>query len=472
MGGTPVWLSALTRCQDNRKVSSPPNIILIMADDISAKEFSCYGHPRYKTPHLDALARTGVRFRTCWATPISSPSRAEIMTGRYGFQTGWFHNQMKPPAEEPEGNLARSNEVFAGILNDAGYATAVCGKWQLRGSEKQHGFDENCIWVGMESGIPEGQTFDGPVETEGMTLPGRTARYWHPAIRQNGRLLPTAKDDYGPDIFVDFLLDFAKRKKGSPFLVYYPMCLPHKSWDFEAGRSGYLPVPEVDSQGKKTGRKVPGSKQSNVEYIDHLMGRIVKGLESLNLRENTVVLFTSDNGTSGYGKGSWIQERGQRVPMIVNCPGIVEPQGALDTLVDFSDVLPTLCDLAGVSIPDDYVIDGKSFADTLHGDNSDEREWIFSYYADRRMLRDKRWLKDGSDRFYDCNGHRDEEGYKDVTDSNDPEVVAAKERFRKILEKLPPPNAQQEEYRVTTGPAPAPEPKKPASKVSGKSSSS
>jgi len=109
-----------------------------------------------------------------------------------------------------------------------------------------------------------------------MSLPGRLARYWHPAINRNGAPVPTTPKDYGPDIFVAFLLDYTKRHRKEPFLVYYPMCMPHISWDFEAGRSGYLPVPEIDRDGKGTGCKVEGSLKSNVEYIDVLIGRIIE----------------------------------------------------------------------------------------------------------------------------------------------------------------------------------------------------
>jgi arylsulfatase A-like enzyme len=410
-----------------------PNIIVIMADDVSAREFACYGHEKHKTPVLDGLAKTGVRFETCWCTPLCSPSRAEIMTGRYGFRTGWYHNSLR------SGNLAEGNEVFSELLKRGGYKTAVCGKWQLPGTYQQHGFDEHCMWLGTRKALRPEWKYDGPVEKKGMQLPGRLARYWHPAICRNGKLLATTAKHYGPDIFVDFLLDFARRNRKGPFLVYYPMCLPHISWDFEAGRGGYLPVPELNARGRKTGRKVRGSLKSNVEYVDALVGRIVRGLEDLGVRRNTVVLFTGDNGTSAYGKARTRQERGPRVPMIVNCPGIVKARGAVDTLVDFSDVLPTLCELAGVSLPKDYAIDGRSFAPALRGTKFKEREWIFSYLFDRRFLRDKRWLLDGDGRFYDCGSRRNERRYRDVTGSKKPGVVAARERFKALLSKLPPP---------------------------------
>jgi len=409
-----------------------PNLIVLMADDCSAREFACYGHPEHRTPILDRLGETGVRFRTCWCTPICSPTRAMIMTGQYAFRTRWWHNDMKPAANEPHGDLSRDHAIFAQPLREAGYATAICGKWQLRGTEEAHGFDEHCMWRKWDG-------FDGPVEQPGHALPGRAARYWHPAIVRNGRGVKTTATDYGPDIFVDFLLDFARRHKDRPFLVYYPMCLTHGSWDFEANRRGYLPVPELDADGKPTGRKVPGSLKSNVEYTDALVGRIVKGLEDLGLRDKTVLMFTGDNATAGYGKNKVAGERGPLVPMIVNGPGIVRPRGARDELVSLVDVFPTLLDLAGAVPPEDYTLDGRSFAWILRSEQGAEREYVFSYCADARLIRTKRWLLDGEGRLWDCGDNRSGEGYADVTDSRDPEVLAARRRLEGYLDHLPGP---------------------------------
>ncbi len=374
-------------------------------------------------------------FRTCWATPICSPSRAEIMTGRYGFRTRWFHNNMKPLAGQPGGNLSECNLIFAQLLKSAGYATAIAGKWQLRGTEREYGFDEKCMWEKLPGG-----GFDGPIEGQGASLPGRPARYWHPAIVKNGRQLRTTARDYGPDIFTDFVIDFARRHQHKPFLVYYPMALTHASWDFDLKKNTWVPTPELDEGGRRTGRKTKDTLRSNVEYMDHLVGRIARSLDKLGIPDNTVLIFTADNGTRGYGKSNLFQERGPRVPMIVNCPGLVRPLGPVDALTDLSDVLPTMAELAGIAPPGDYVIDGRSMAPVLRGQERHVRDWIFSFYADTRLLRDQRWLLDGNGSFWDCGTRRDEEGYKDVTDSQDPQVAAARRRFAKTLEGLPAPD--------------------------------
>lgn len=410
-----------------------PNIVLVMADDLSARDLGCYGHPVHATPQLDALAQGGVMVETCWATPICSPTRAELLTGRYGFRTGWYHNGMKPADDSPQANLALANLTFPQLLRSAGYATAVCGKWQLNGTAAQYGFDEYCLW----QTYPD---FDGPRETavDGRRS-GRTARYWHPAIVENGAPLRTADVDYGPDLMADFLLDFARRHRDQPFLTYYPMLLPHVAWDFARERQTWLDVPAVDAAGHPTGQLQRGSFQDNVEYIDRLIGRIVAGLDALDLSERTIVLFTADNGSQGYGKNSTAGERGPRVPLIVNGPTQVARQGPVDALIDLSDILPTLVELAGASLPGGYAINGRSFAPLLAGRPGAPRDWIFSCLGDRRFLRTRRWLLDGDRCFWDTGGRRDEQDYRDVTRSERPEVEAAQERFRQILSVLPPP---------------------------------
>jgi arylsulfatase A len=341
---------------------------------------------------------------------------------------------MKPGPDEAGGNLSQDNLIFAQILQSAGYATAIAGKWQLYGTQEEYGFDESCMW---EFHAPE--EFDGPAEEKGASLPGRAARYWHPSITRNGKFVKTNPDDYGPDIFVDFINDFALRHKEGPFLIYYPMCLPHKSWDFDRKKNTWVPAPELDENGRRTDRKTGDTLKSNVEYTDYLIGRIVQNLEDLGIRDRTVLFFTGDNGTSEYGKGNRHQERGPRVPMIVSGPGIVKPMGPCDALTDFSDVLPTLTDLAGAELPEDYTLDGKSMAPVLRGERAQVREWIFCPFADKRFLRDTRWLLDGDGKFWDCGDLREEEGYVDVTDSKDTEVLAARARFEKLLEALPGP---------------------------------
>ena len=417
-----------------RAADRPLNFVVILADDLGAKALGCYGNSDHKTPNLDALAAGGVRFETCYATPICSPSRVQIMTGRYGVRTGWYNlidRPYSPPRTSPQFDIGSAQFTFADLLKTKGYATALAGKWQLSGTlptlVNDCGFDEYRIWAYTEN-LPEGVTHTGGYQKNGKT----TSRYWHPSILTNGRYTPTSPSDYGPDLFSAFLVDFMSRNKDKPFLAYYPTPLTHDPHD---------PTPDPAKPGEKT---AAGFK-SNLEYLDHQVGQLVAELERLGLRENTVVLFTGDNGTGGDGKGR-STELGARVPMIVNCPGVVKAGVVSDQLVDLSDVFPTLGELAGgAAPPSGHAIDGKSFAPVLRGETAKGRDWIFSAVRNERVLRDKRWLLEGDGRFFDCGDRRDGVGYRDVTHSTEPEVVAARQRFDAILKDLPAPPAEDME---------------------------
>ncbi|MFH1739817.1 MAG: sulfatase-like hydrolase/transferase [bacterium] len=412
-------VSALPRFVSASETKKRPNFLVIMADDLGAKELGCYGNKLHKTPHLDALAKTGTRFETCWATPLCSPSRVEIMTGRYGFRTGWYNFLGR--VTTPMDHISPDELTFADLLKTKGYATGLAGKWQL-GLVTQHpnmifdsGFGEYFTWAWKDGGLPADAKFEGSPRQ----------RYWHPAVIENGKHVSTTPDQYGPDLYCNWLIEFMKRHKDRPFIAYYPMCLVHEPWD---------PTPDTSKAGGKT----EGGLQPNVEYMDTVVGRIMKALDDLGLRENTIVFFTGDNGTGKSGKGT-VTELGVRVPMIVNCPGTVKEGAVSNELVDFSDVMPTLMDLAGADLPRDIPIDGRSFAPVLRGEPGNPREWIFSYLAYERMLRDKRWLLEGDGKFYDCGASRDGTGYKDVTNSTDPDVATARKRFDTILADLPAP---------------------------------
>lgn len=426
----PAWASSA------QPAGKPPNFIVVMADDLGAKELACYGHEEHKTPHLDALASTGVMFRTCYATPICHPTRFLIMTGQYGCHNGIYNfagRRGGPKPTDAAENIA-NHITFAKVLKTKGYATALAGKWQLTGKIPtliyETGFDEYCMWA-YRHNLPEGVEHTGGWEGKGQK---KTSRYWHPSIVKNTKYLQTKPDDYGPDIFTDFVIDFARRHKEGPFLVYFPMALTH---------SPRYSTPDTTTSSKDKFRNLKSNFKSNVEYMDKLLGRIVKALDEVGIRDNTILFFTADNGTGGDGKGR-PTELGARVPMIVNCPGTVKAKGAVEELIDLSDILPTLADFAGADLPKDRPIDGRSFAPFLRGEEWSPREWIHSYIADRRILRTKRWLLEDNSplhygRLYDCGERRDGIGYKEVTKSESPEVLAVKKRFDEILKDLPAP---------------------------------
>lgn len=415
-------------------IASKPNIIVILADDLGAGELSGYGHASHLTPVLDRLGREGVRFETCFTPPVCHPTRYLLMTGQYGCHNGVYNFSGKrggPERGDPRDNIAH-HQTFGQILKEAGYATAVAGKWQLSGRQptliRECGFDEYCMWGYAQYYTDQ----DRPrVEAAGIDF---VSRYWHPSIVRNGQWIPTTNDDYGEDLFTAFVCEFIQRKRNQPFFVYYPMCLPHSPW---------VSTPDTTRSAADKTKHSPGNLKANVEYIDKLVGRIVAQLEASGLRENTVIFFTGDNGTGGDGK-SQATELGARVPMIVNGPGIVKRRGGTRELTDLSDVLPTIVELAGANLPRDRPIDGHSYADYLRGESERTREWIFAYQADRRILRTKRWLLEDNSplhwgRLFDCGESRNGRDYVDATHSEDPEALAAKAFFNRLIEKLPAP---------------------------------
>jgi arylsulfatase A-like enzyme len=415
-----------------------PNLIVILADDLGAKELGCYGNKEHRTPHLDKLAATGVKVETCFTPPVCHPTRFTIMTGQYGCHHGIYNFSGKrggPEKGDPRENIA-NHLTFGTALQQAGYATAVAGKWQLSGDQpaliRECGFDEYCMWGFGGYYIKEDRR---RAEEAGIDF---RSRYWHPSIVRNGKWIPTTADDYGPDIHQAFVLDFIRRHKDRPFFVYYPMCLTHSPWE---------PTPATKATASK-GKKLAANFTANVEYMDKLVGNLARELQQLGIAENTVLFFTGDNGTGGDGK-SQATERGARVPMIVHGPAIVKPRGATLELTDTSDIFPTLLDLAGVQLPKDRPIDGKSYSAFLRGDTDGTREWIFAFQADRRILRTKRWLLEDNSplhwgHLFDCGDRRNGAEYLEVTDSKEPDVVAIKSKFNALLESLPAPVLTEE----------------------------
>ena len=385
------------------------NVVLIMADDHGDECLGCNGGTSYRTPHLDRLAAAGTRFTHAYCTPLCSPTRVEIMTGRYGFRNykGW-------------GVLDPKERTFGHVLRKAGYATCVSGKWQLcefhkpENADHPHraGFDEHCVWTWHYQGK-------------------KPSRYWDPWIWQDGRLRDDLKGQYGPDVHRDFLVDFITRHKDRPFFAYYPMNLVHGPF-----------VRTPDSQGKA--RKKGGYYADMVAYLDQCVGAVVAALDRLGLRERTLVLFTGDNGTpKGIhskmgdltvpgGKGQ-MTDAGCHVPFIARWPGTTPAGRACDDLIDFSDVLPTLAELAGAPLPEGVTLDGRSFAPQLRGEPGTPRAWVYIQLNKQRAARDKRWKLHGDGKLFDTAADPFE---KTPLQPGDPDADAARPRLQAVLDSL------------------------------------
>ncbi len=333
-----------------------PNIILIMADDVGCEPIGAYGGERWKTPHIDALAKGGMKLDYCFSMPVCHPTRICLMTGKYPFRlnSGWGSF---PKVEE--------KNTVAQVLKKAGYATAIAGKWQLCLMKKdteqpaRMGFDEWSVF-----GWHEG------------------ARFHEPMIYEDGRLRTDTKGKYGPELYVDFLSEFMEKSAEAkkPFFAYYSMALAHDVTDDIPKQVPYVP-----------GKDRWMNYGEMVESMDDMIGKLVAKIDQLGLRKSTIILFTGDNGTAKRSKLRHIEGRkyeyeevysirnGQRVPggkgtlldigtnvpLIANWPGYIKAGSQDDALVDFSDWLPTLAELGATKVG--YKIDGISFAPKLFG---------------------------------------------------------------------------------------------------------
>ncbi len=382
-----------------------PNIIFILVDDYGIPGVGCYGG-KYKTPNLDALAEGGIRFEHCFAAPLCAPSRALCMTGRYAFRTGVLDNGSGGRAR-PEREVC-----IAKLLKEAGYATAVAGKWRqlshfiTKEEGRAWGFDEFLIWG---------------VGTKGE-------RYWDPDYNRNGQFLTDTQGKYGPDMLHEFAVDFIRRHREGPFFLYYPMVLIH---------GPILRTPDSPAQGAD-------HYTDNIAYMDKLVGKLVEELDRLKLREKTLIVLTGDNGSVRPGtihgrmvdgtKGS-MKEGGSRVALICNWKGTTPAGRVLPDLVDFTDFFPTFAEVAGARLPAGVKIDGHSFAPQLQGRPGKPREWVYIQLGDQRYVRDARWKLTGEGELSDMK----EAPFREIpvaAQSDDPEPQAARKKLQAVLDEV------------------------------------
>lgn len=425
-----LWTVLLACCPLPRAVADElrPNVLLILADDLGAKDVGCYGGA-FPTPHIDRLAREGVRFRMCYTSPICTPSRVMLMTGRYGFRTGWLHffdNPGAPRSGSPEYDFGRREITVADLLEKRGYRNGVFGHWALPSMNLatavvDSGFHDYSVWPMRIDLSPL-----GPLpEKFGPGL--RAARYWDSAVLRDGRPYPTGKADFGPDVHTGHLLEFMRSHRDRPFLAYCSTLMPHIAYP---PLPAYPDVPGAD--GAAPGHRQSGSLAAHVIHLDAMVGRMVTALEELGLRERTIVVLTADNGTEGQGKGT-ATELGARVPMIVMGPGV--KRGIVsDALIDHSDLLPTLAELTGATLPADRPIDGRSFSSILQGRPGQRREWIFSFIGSQRVIRTRDCLREGDGEIYASHGADDVRAYERL---NGEQAARVRASIDPVLAKLP-----------------------------------
>lgn len=380
-----------------------PNIVCFVVDDLGAMDIEP-DNPRsfYETPNLKRLAETGLRFTTGYAScPVCSPTRASLLSGKYPQRTGitdyigaaqpekWDRPTRMLPAPYRD-RLLHEETTFAEVLKKAGYATMFAGKWHL----------------GPEAFWPESQGFDinqGGIDRGG---PYGGKKYFSPY--GNPRLKDGPDGEHLPDRLAAETVKFIEGHRDGPFLAY--LCFYSVHTPLMAREDLRLKY-EAKAKARKHDGPVWGRERARqvrlvqdhavyagmVEAMDQAVGKVLAALDRLGLADNTVVVFTSDNGglstSEGHptsnvplraGKG-WMYEGGIRVPWIVRAPGLTKPGSETDTPINSIDLFPTLLDLAGATRPADDRIDGVSLAPLLKGHELRPRPlfWHYPHYGNQ-----------------------------------------------------------------------------------------
>jgi arylsulfatase A len=363
-----------------------PNVVFILADDLGVECLSAYGGTSHKTPNIDRLAKEGMRFTKSFSHPFCSPSRGSLLTGRYPFQNGLkvvLHSK-----KQENIYLKPSQPSFPRQLKQHGYATQIVGKWHVSLEHKHNtirefGFDHYQTW-----GI-----FDEKGE--------KTTRFWNPYLLRDDRIIAAEiKNRYGPDVDLEVYLDFIKTnaKAKKPFLAYYSTCLPHYPWEpTPDSKEKTYRAPNSDHKGD------PKYFPDMLAYLDKQIGSMLQTLDDLGIADNTIIIFLADNGTdtgliNQWGEGKSIAggkgtmtDRGTHVPLLIRWPGKIKAGSVCEDLVDFTDFLPTLCELTGAKLPEPS-IHGRSFAPQLLGQPGQPREWIHIQNGDNRQLRNHDYM--------------------------------------------------------------------------------
>ena len=465
---------------DQAGKTDQPNIIYILADDLGYGELGAYGQELIETPHLDALAAGGMIFTQHYSgAPVCAPARCVLMTGQHGghaYVRGndewgergkvWDYQAMfDNPFLEGQRPLPDSIITVAELMQTAGYTTGAVGKWGLgapttEGVPNKQGFDffygYNCqrqahtfypmhLWkneerdlldnkfVELHANLPEGADPNDPASYADFQL-----------------------NDYAPDLIQKEALQFIENSKEEPFFLYYASIIPHLPLQ--------APQEWVEKYQQKLGKEEPFTGNSYfpnrtpratyaamISYLDYQVGELIEKLKALGEYENTLIIFSSDNGPTyvggvdadlfnsagpfregyGYTKG-FVHEGGIRIPMIASWPGHIQPGTTSDHISAFYDVLPTLCEVADVSPPDN--IDGISFLPTLIGKNQAEHDylyWEFPSYTGQQAVRMGKWkgIRTGI-----LNGKMELELYDLSLDSTEEHNVAAE--FPEIVNQI------------------------------------
>ncbi|NQT27051.1 sulfatase [candidate division KSB1 bacterium] len=374
-GSAALALSGFMSCADGKK---PPNFVLIFCDDLGYGDLGSFGHPTIRTPNLDRMAVEGQRWTQFYAAaPVCTPSRAALMTGRYPVRSGMCSDKRGVLFPDSAGGLPETEITIATALKSKSYATACVGKWHLGHLPQylptSHGFDSYF-------GIPYSNDMDKIRHMSVKDEMDPKPEYYNVPLMRNEEVIERpAKQGEITKRYTEEAVQFIQTNKDQPFFLYLAHTMPH--------------IPLFRSkQFKGTSRR--GYYGDVIEEIDWSVGEIVRTLKKEGLDENTLVVFTSDNGpwllfdqhggSAGplrNGKGTTF-EGGMREPTIFWWPGKIQP-GVEMGIGCTMDVMPTFCVLAGADMPDDREIDGKDLSGTLFKGKESPREEMIYYRGQR-----------------------------------------------------------------------------------------
>jgi arylsulfatase A-like enzyme len=390
LAGLPAWAQATAKPAAPR----PPNIVFILADDLGWRDLSCQGSTFYETPNLDKLAASGMRFTNGYAAcPVCSPTRASILSGKYPARlhlTDWIGGEKAgklKPAEYLR-QLPLAEVTLAEALKEAGYATGFIGKWHLGGEgfgPLRQGFDINL--GGYEKGSPNS--------------------YFSPY--KNPTLPDGPKGEYLTDRLAEESVKFIEAHKDKPFLLYFSHYAVHTPLQAKPeliakykAKAAALPAPTGPAfipEGERQARQLQDhpTYAAMIQSMDESVGRVLQKLAETGLDQNTIIVFTSDNGGLSTSEGSptsnvplragkgWPYEGGVREPLLVRWPGQTKPGSTCDMPVISNDFYPTLLEAAGLPLRPAQHADGVSLVPLLKGGRLPERPlfWHYPHYGNQ-----------------------------------------------------------------------------------------
>ncbi len=436
---------AASSCAGQEKQQVKPNIIFILADDLGYAELGAYGQQKIKTPNIDRLASQGIRFTDFYCgSPVCAPSRGVLLTGRHSghayvrnndemgaTQKNWdFREVIKDPSLEGQRPIPDSIVTVGELMQQAGYRTACVGKWGLggpltEGHPNKQGFD---LFYGDMCQRQGHNYYNLHLwrNDQQVLLNNEYTQVWTSLDKGNDPHDPASyekytSNEYAPDLMLDESLRFIEQNKTNPFFLYFAPILPHAPLQIPAD-SEFLSYyqeqfgeeePYLGQKGYFPNRTPHATYAAMVSYLDMQVGKLVDKLKEEGLYDNTVIMFTSDNGPTfnggtdspffdsakpfksehGWGKG-FLREGGIRVPLIVSWPRVVSPGSETDSPFAFWDVMPTLNEIAGLETT--VKTDGTSFLPTLKGEKQKEKEFLYwefpmEAYGGQQAVRMRKW---------------------------------------------------------------------------------